>query len=112
MTLLTDLQAAGLPVVSTNGEIQATFSRSLDDAEMEIYLNILFPNRQTQRLRKANAIGEAMLATELKTLTPAQAVQYIESNVTDLPSAKRVLKIMARILIALRDEAWPDLPER
>ena len=112
MTLLTQLQAAGLPVVSTNGEIQATFSRSLDDAEEEIYLNLLFPNRLAQKLRKASAISEAALATELKSLTPAQAVAYIENNVTTLASAKVVLKIMARMLIALRDETWPELPER
>jgi hypothetical protein len=48
----------------------------------------------------------------LKTLTPAQAVAYIETNVTSLATAKTVLKVMARILIALRDETWPDLPDR
>lgn len=112
MTLLTDLQNAGLPVVSATDGVSACFSRTLEEGEMNIYLNILMPNRQAQKLRKANAIAEAGLATELKTLTPAQTVQYIETNVTSLASAKVVLKIMARILIALRDETWPDLPER
>lgn len=61
--------------------------------------------------RKTNAKGEAALATQFKTLTPQQAVNYIENNVTNLSTAKDILKIMARILIAMRDEIWPDLPE-
>jgi len=40
-----------------------------------------------------------------------QATSYIDSNVTDLASAKTVLKAMARMIIALRDSKWPDLPE-
>lgn len=39
----------------------------------------------------------------------AQAVQYIEDNVKDLPSAKTVLVAMARLLVALRDAQWPTL---
>ena len=111
MSLLTDLQAAGLPVLYATDGYNAMFNRELTDAENEIYLNILFPFRQAQKLRKANAINEAALATEFKILTPAQAVAYIETNVTTLASAKAVLKIMARILIAMRDKTWPDLPE-
>lgn len=38
-----------------------------------------------------------------------QAVEYIDDNVTDLPSAKVVLKAMARLLVALRDAQWPGL---
>lgn len=64
-----------------------------------------------EQSRKDDARGEAALATQFKSLTPAQAVTYIENNVTNLATAKDVLKIMARILIAMRDEIWPDLPE-
>lgn len=39
----------------------------------------------------------------------AQAVNYIDSNVTDLASAKTVLKAMARLLVAQRDALWPGL---
>lgn len=41
--------------------------------------------------------------------TEAQAQDYIETNVTTLASAKVVLKAMARMLVALRNETWPDL---
>lgn len=61
--------------------------------------------------RKENARNEANLATQLKALTPQQAENYIETNVTSLASAKAVMKIMARMLIAMRDEVWPELPE-
>jgi hypothetical protein len=116
MTLFTDLQNAGLPVVSATDipgkPRQATFSRTLTTEEEEIYLDLLFPFRQIQKARKANAINEVAAATQLKSVTPAQAVLYIENNVLDLPSAKVVLKIMVRMLIALRDETWPELPEK
>ena len=61
--------------------------------------------------RQQAARGEAALATQLRTLTPQQAVDYINNNVTNLASAKEVLKIIARILIAQRDQIWPDMPE-
>jgi hypothetical protein len=38
-----------------------------------------------------------------------QAVEYIEQNVTDLKSAKIVLKAMARMLLALRDKSFPNI---
>jgi len=63
------------------------------------------------KTRRENARNEASLATQLKALTPQQAVDYIETNVKDLASAKNVLKIMARMLIAMRDEVFPELPE-
>lgn len=57
--------------------------------------------------RMDNAKNEAALATALKALTP----DYIESNVATLAQAKAVMKIMVRLLIALRDATWPDLAE-
>lgn len=39
----------------------------------------------------------------------AQAVDYIDTNVTDLASAKTVLVAMARLLVAQRDALWPGL---
>ena len=51
---------------------------------------------------------DAGLASQLKSVTPEQAVIYIENNVTDLASAKAVLKIMVRMLIAMRNNIWAD----
>ena len=38
-----------------------------------------------------------------------QVLNYIETNVTDLASAKVVLKAMAQMLVALRNKNWPGL---
>jgi hypothetical protein len=73
--------------------------------------NTLTPAQIAARARRRAAIGEAGLATVLKSLTPVQAENYIETNVTNLASAKAVIKIMARMLIAMRDEVWPGLAE-
>lgn len=61
--------------------------------------------------RRRAAKAEAALAVQFKDLTPQGAVDYIETNVTNLATAKAVLKIMVRILIAFRDELYPELPE-
>lgn len=61
--------------------------------------------------RKKNAFAQAVSVSELKSITPAEASAYIDANVTDLQSAKGVLKIMARMIILMRNELWPNLPE-
>jgi len=62
-------------------------------------------------IRKANAFAQAKLVSELKALTPEEAAAYVESSITDLDGAVTVIKAIVRLLIALRDELWPDLPE-
>lgn len=111
MNWLEVLQNAGLPAVSASvnetGKVDASFSRELTPVEWRLFLTLTDPARARQTAAKA----EAALAIELKSLTPAQAVAYVENNVTTLASAKVVLKIMARLIIAMRDEVFPDLPE-
>jgi hypothetical protein len=92
-------------------------------------------------LRKRNAKSQAALATALKSVTPQQAADYISQQITGgtseatalaafdsattFAAAKPILrnmlvgmyrtvdilKLIARILVALRDENWPDLPD-
>lgn len=45
------------------------------------------------------------------TWNETEATSYIDEAVLDLPSAKIVLKALSRVLIALRDDRWPDIPE-
>ena len=45
------------------------------------------------------------------TMTEAEAAAFIQSNVTDLASAKVALIALARIVVHLRDAQWPDLGE-
>lgn len=63
------------------------------------------------RARQEAARTEAGMAGVLKTVTPQQAADYIEQNVTDLASAKSALKLMARMVIAIRDRVMPELPD-
>jgi hypothetical protein len=61
--------------------------------------------------RAKNAFDNAKLSSELKSVTIAEAKAYIENNVTDLQSAKGVLKMLAAMVICLRDAEFPRLPE-
>lgn len=45
------------------------------------------------------------------TWTETQAQDWIDSNVTDLPTAVVALKAMARLIVALRDATWPNLTD-
>tara|TARA_Y100000310_G_scaffold2377_2_gene3082 strand:- start:1044 stop:1241 length:198 start_codon:yes stop_codon:yes gene_type:complete len=59
------------------------------------------PTTKETKLKEAKDWG-----TNLPTwanMTADEAAQYIEDNVTDLPSAKTVLKKMARGFVYLRD---------
>lgn len=66
-------------------------------------------DRIAERINAARV--QASLSETFRTLTPNDAANWIETNVKDLASAKAALKIMARILVAMRDQIWPDLPE-
>ena len=41
--------------------------------------------------------------------TESEALAYIDTNVTDLNSALVVIRALTRMVIALRNERWPDL---
>lgn len=92
---------------------QATAPQRAAAIQLLAQFNIQSAQQQIQHslAREQAAQAEARLATQLRTLTPQQAVDYIETTVTNLATAKQVLKIMARMLIAMRDKVFPDLPE-
>lgn len=109
-----DLQTlinAGLPATSIwtdfEGFNQYDFSRPLTSDEWHKFLELTSPAKARKNMAKSNA----KMATTIKSLTPKQAVDYIEKNVTNIATAKTVMKVMARMLISMRDEIWPDLPE-
>lgn len=82
--------------------------------DVQINDNLVLPETDAEKnanTRKTNAINEAKLAIELKTLTPAQAVNYVDTYVTSLATAKIVLKIMVRLLIAIANKVFSELPE-
>jgi hypothetical protein len=107
MSLFTDLQAAGLPVISASDGQSATFSRSLSEAETEIYLDLLDPTRPTKRTEFQTAVlqfkDEYQAAkTRLSQIenaanpTNAQVIQAIR----DIAKYERLLaKLLARFII-------------
>jgi hypothetical protein len=59
---------------------------------------------QQQEAERTEAKAQLALTGALRTATPQQAVNWIDTNVTDLASAKAALKLMVRMLIVLRDQ--------
>ena len=58
---------------------------------------------------RAAADSQAAAVPGWATWTEQQAVDYINTNVTDLAKAKTVLVAMARMMVALRNAQWPGL---
>lgn len=111
MDITQTLINAGLPCTwaykNPDGTVDASFSRTLTSAEWNLYLSLTNP----AEARKKSALANAALATQLKSVTGDQAVAWIENNVTSLATAKDALKIMVRLLIALRDASLSELPD-
>ena len=63
---------------------------------MPRFNNVATPEAKATAELKADAV-----LANLRTKTPAQAAQYVEDNVTDLASAKKFLKVLAKIIVVL-----------
>lgn len=134
------LQQAGLPVVSAGlnpvGRVDASFSRELTPTEWLLFLSLTDP----QGYRKLNAAKTARAIPSWATWTQAEAEAWATTNIatplatarTSLPAtltlatARAAFVVLLNILdkmwalqkanvqmtLAIRDEIWPDLPER
>ena len=60
--------------------------------------------------RQINAQDNARTVTQLKSVTAAQALAAV-NNITDLASAKTILGQIVQVLVAVRDQLWPNLPD-
>jgi hypothetical protein len=124
MTLLTDLQNAGLPVLTATEGVSAVFNRSLSDEEMEVYLNILYPQRQAQAARLKQSRVTAKAIPNWATWSQADWDAYFAANLsTTLVNAvsttaqirvmmnkqNLVIQNLVKLIIAMRDQTWPDL---
>ena len=121
------LQQAGLPVVSASEttedgvtQVNATFSRGLTAAEVMTYLSITNPaeyRRQNSRVT-AKAIPNWATWTQANwdayftaNLSPAQVstVTTIALARTMLNRQNLVIQNLVKLVIAMRDNQWPDL---
>lgn len=53
----------------------------------------------SDQIKDKNNLKADTVLQNLKTKTPAELDNYIETNVTDLASAKEVLKLMAKVMV-------------
>ena len=67
-------------------------------------------NLEISNERYINAKESAKMVSELKSITSEEAVEWIDKNVKNLSDAKTIFKIMVRMIIAMRDQLWSDLP--
>ena len=82
---------------------EATLAQALIDFQLAKSSKELSDVRQSQSKTQFAAIPIYARMTE------QQAIDYIDINVTDLASAKVVLAALARMVIALRNDRFPDL---
>ncbi len=69
---------------------------------------LYFP-ADVERARQEAATTQAGDIPGWATWTESEATAWIDANVIDLASAKTALTAMARLLVALRNKAWPGL---
>lgn len=138
MSLDSELKAAGLPVNGTAIEGQTVlFTRPLTDGsngsinEVEIYESIVNP----AAYRKSLAMGAAAQIPNWAHWTESQVLDWFQTNietplaapipanpmtvqqiravlvaiVSILGAMVTAMKAMARMIVALRDETWPNL---
>ena len=126
MTKLTDLQAAGIPViVAESSEIDGRWTfGATTDAQKDIIRSILFPEivaietKQKQSRITAKAIPNWATWTQADwdayftaNLSPAQVstVTTIALARTMLNRQNLVIQNLVKLVIAMRDNQWPDL---
>ncbi len=117
---------AGLPVFEADEE-NVVWARELTNTEEEIFLNIRYPQRQAQAARKTNAAKTAKAIPQWATWTQAEWATYFTANLSDLEADKvtsialarvaikrqnAVINALAQMVIAMRDELWPDLQNK
>lgn len=82
-------------------------------AQMQAVIDLHDPAQQTAAqaamAAAATAPDRVRLISGWATWNETQVLDYIDTNVNDLASAKAVLKALARMVVALRDATWPAL---
>jgi hypothetical protein len=120
MATLLELQNAGLPALTTDGGVHASFSRPLTDVENLLFLSMV----NVEEYRKLQGREDFGDLPNWGTWTQAQWDTYFSANISsaqvaaiaNLADAKVVLGKMSTVLnnqakaiIALRNRVFPDL---
>lgn len=122
MTMLDDLIAAGLPAIDAVPGSTPHFSRLLTLEEEVVRDSIV--NKRAFRERSARLTAAAV--PNWATWSQADWESYFNANlasgnvtsIANLADAKAmltkqntVINALAKIVLAMRDQVWPDLPE-
>lgn len=114
MATLQELQNAGLPALTTDGGVNASFSRSLTESENLLFLSMV----DQPRFRELQARIEANAIPNWATWTQPQWTTYFNANlanghvtsISNLADAKlmlakqnNVIDALAKMVIALRN---------
>ena len=122
MSIYDDLLAAGLPVLDAEPGVTPHFSRTLTPQEEDTRDSIM--NKPAFRRSHAKATAKAI--PNWATWSQSQWAAYFNTNladseadlVTSFAAARVMIKRqnlvitnLAKLIIAMRDEIWPDLPD-
>jgi hypothetical protein len=126
VNFLQKLQTAGLPVISASDDGAYSMSRELSATELRALLDIIEPAGIPGRNRQANAQGIAAAIPNWATWTQTQFQTWCDANLMsdaaiDATTLSAALKAnikannaftrnSGKLLIAIRDQTWPNLP--
>lgn len=114
------LEQVNIPVVAltdtdgTYSSVQIEYDGSQTEQQMQ-EAQLILSNFETELQQietvQANAKEQVKQIPAWASWTEQEVVDHIQNNVTDLASAKTVLVAMGRMLVALRNEQYPDLQQ-
>jgi len=103
-TLLANLQSLGYLAISVHAsrwkERDLSTGQTIDRGG-RIDVELVNNPPDSIELRRLQATTAYKQLTALRNMTPDQAEAWVQTNVTDLASAKSVMKIFARLLVIL-----------
>ncbi len=91
----------------------ATLQKHLDSRAAELMENAVLLGHAITTADRTRQLAESQ-ATAIPNWahwTEQQVIDYINTNVTSLATAKVVLVALARMVVALRNETWPGLQQ-
>ena len=124
VNFLQKLQAAGLPVSTADDSGDCTFWRAFTPAEQILFNDIIDPSQASARARLAQSRVTAKAIPSWSTWTQAEWQTYFDTNlsttqvatVTTIAIARTmlnrqnlVIQNLVKLVLAMRDNQWPDL---
>jgi hypothetical protein len=107
--VVTDLTRIRVLLADPAGPAQEAQARSIVAEHDPTQLSNAELQAEAEGERVARALDAARAIPGWATFSEAEAVEWIDTHITDLPTAKQALRAYAQLLIAIRDRLWPAL---